>query len=155
MVAIGWSILTGPSSVDIRLDTGDLRHRVLGIPIYYERMPEPQRTNLLSLAQRSATLSSEWCSLAPQQTSNSPKRMCRDFYYRVAAWVDEDPAMAAMIAEDVTQYIRRTHAREGGPETWSLLSCAQIGPSGEMTIPPNWREDEHVQQYFSWKGRTP
>src|SRR4051794_30927178 len=76
------------TSADIRLDTGDLRYRYFGIPIVYEKMPEPQRTRLLALTAGSAVCRNEWyqCAVFPLPTTNHTDGMCRGFYMKIDAW---------------------------------------------------------------------
>src|SRR4051794_11018966 len=94
LVAVGIILRGGPlTSADIRLDTGDLRYRYLGVPLSYERMPEPQRSRLLALAAGSNVLRPEWhtCATFPKVGSNNPDRMCRGWYFQASVWAAEDP----------------------------------------------------------------
>jgi hypothetical protein len=156
LVIIGWAVVTGPSSADIRLDTGDLRYRFLGIPLYYEPMREPCRTQLLQLARESKTLTDDWCQCAdfPLPTSNNTHLMCRTFYCEITAWIKEDPTLALLIAEDVARYIRQTQVREGLPESIHLLSYARPDPTGNWILRPGWRDDEAIKAYLAARGYT-
>jgi hypothetical protein len=113
-----------PTSTDIRLDTGDLRYRYFGIPLIYDRMPEPQRSRLLELTRGSKVCTSEWkrCAKFPLHGSNNPDAMCRGFYMRIEAWVDVDKKLALAGVEDVARYVRETNATEGLPKSAPLLS---------------------------------
>lgn len=151
-----WSIVFGPSSADMRLDTGDIRYRYFGVPLIYERMPEPQRSRLLSLASTSSILVAEWhqCANYPLPTTNNTDAMCRGFYTKVDAWIDVDPHIARLAAEDLATYIRVTNARESLPESYALLSGFVVDwtNANRYAVRGDWRDDEAVRAYFEAHG---
>lgn len=156
LLLFGLGVVLGPSSADIRLDTGDLRYRYFGIPIVYERMPEPQRSRLLALASQSPILVSEWhqCANYPLPTTNNTDGMCRDFYFKIDAWIDVDPQIARLAAEDVASYIRDTNALESLPKSYSLLSgfVVEWTADNRQSVREDWRDDEGVRAYFDTHG---
>lgn len=155
VVWITLSAISGPSSTDIRLDTGDLRYRFCGIPITVSTMPEPQRTRLLDLAKQSDVIDSSWhqCADYPLPTTNNTDSMCRWFYLNLAAWIDEDPDLAILLMEDVASYIRKTNARHGGPENpYLLLRCVERKDDGSRVVKEGWREDDQVQMELEALG---
>ena len=150
----------GPTSADIRLDTGDLRYRWFGVPVWYDRMPEPTRSHLLAAAAGSAVLTPEWqtCVTYPLPTSNNTDAMCRGFYAEGADWIPADPGVARLVLEDVATYVRRTNARSGLPASVRMLSplgVMGIDARGIRTIRPDWRDDPEVQAYLQSKGYVP
>ncbi len=153
---VTWAIISGPSSADIRLDTGDLRYRYLGIPVVYERMPEPQRSRLQSLASQSSVLVDEWhqCADFPLPTTNNTDGMCLSFYMRADAWIDVDQNVARLALEDVATYIRDTHARESLPHSFALLNgfVIELTDDHRYAVRSEWREDEAVRTFFESHG---
>jgi hypothetical protein len=147
------------TSGDIRLDTGDLRYRVFGIPMYYDRMPKPQRSQLLKLAATSSILKSVWCECVsyPLRGSNNPDNMCRYFYVKAAMWIPTDPHLAQLIVEDIATYIQNTKARQGLPSSLCMLGPGGLwaNQTGVLAINPNWRQDPGVQNYLQLKGYVP
>jgi hypothetical protein len=144
------------TSADIRIDTGDLRYRYLGIPLEYNQMPEPQRSQLLVLAAKSKILRPEWhkCATFPLRGSNNVDSMCRGWYYRASLWTAQDPQLARLILEDVAKYITQTNATEGLPESCFLLSGSVIEPNavGQIAVKAGWRQDDEVTAYLIQKG---
>ena len=154
IVIVAWGFFFGPSSADIRLDTGDLRYRYLGIPLVYERMPEPHRSRLLSLARESSALEAEWhqCADYPLPTTNHTDRMCRVFYYKIEAWIREDRIIALSAAEDVAEYIRTTNAKHSLPESVALLKHGDWNDDGDYTVRGDWRDDDDLRSYLKMRG---
>src|SRR5262249_30049256 len=97
----------------IRLDCGDLRYCLFGIPLTYDSMPEPWRSSLIAVVKASPVARPVWrtCVTYPLPTSNNSDRMCRRFYCDAAAWVAIDPAIARFAVEDIADYINKTNAR--------------------------------------------
>jgi hypothetical protein len=152
------TLLYGPTSAEIRIDTGDLRYRYLGIPLEYKNMPEPERSLLLELAKKSNVLDGSWheCAKYPLPTTNNTDTMCRLFYHRVATWVQVDPQLALFLAEDVARYIQQTKARHGGPKgSYLLLWLMENDDDGSDVVKDGWQDDEEVQAYLQSVGYTP
>ncbi len=158
-IVCAWFLLHGPTSGEIRLDTGDLRYCYFGIPFSYSRMPEPQRSRLLSLSAGSSILKPQWftCVTYPLTGSNNPDLMVEGFYSRATAWIPVDPKLAQMIVEDIAKYVKGTNARSGLPDSFYLVSGFLVDQNtqGQWTLDPNWRQDEEVQNYFTAKGYSP
>jgi hypothetical protein len=146
------SLLT---SADIRIDTGDLRYRYLGIPLVYRRMPEPERSLILKLGNGSTILRPEWrtCRVYPGGRNNTDL-MCLDFYAEVNVWGKEDPHLARLMVEDIANYITAAHATQGLPACAEALSLATWQPNGQFGIAPGWQRDEAVIAYANSKGYT-
>jgi hypothetical protein len=145
-------------SVDIRLDTGDLRYRVLGVPVKFTRMPEPQRSQLLALAAQSTVLTPNWvnCCQYPLPTTNHPDSMCMGFYRAATLWIAEDPTIARLALEDVARYIKQTNARHGLPASFYLVSNLSADLNGvTWMIKPDWRDDQQIRWYLQQQNYTP
>lgn len=156
VIVIGYLLMygMGPTSGDIRLDSGDLRYRYFGIPIIYERMPEPERSRLIKLTSKSSICRNEWhqCVVYPLRGSNNPDWMCRGFYWRIVKWIDVDPELALAGVDDVGRYIIDTHARQGLPKSMPLISGFTFDNNGGIRA--DWREDEGVKYYLESRGLT-
>lgn len=142
------------TSAQVRLDTGDLRHCILGIPCSYEMMPEPERSTLLQLAKNSPILRPDWytCAVFPLRTSNNSHYMCRGFYRDAARWAGTDATIARFAAEDIATYVITTHANYSLPECFSVLRTIDRF----FNAPPdNWRTNDFVQAYCETKGYVP
>lgn len=146
----------GPTSGQIRLDTGDLRYCWWGIPLYYKPMPEPWRSKVMTLASEAPAVPAKWvtCVTYPLSTSNNQDIMCGDFYVSVAMWADEDPKIARWAMDDVVEYIELSHATSGLPN-----SCHVLGPflvDYELgRVRADWRDQAEVMEYCSSHGYVP
>ncbi|HUU95110.1 MAG TPA: hypothetical protein VM487_05175 [Phycisphaerae bacterium] len=155
--ALATALLSGYGvSGQIRLDTGDLRYRFLGVPFRYDAMPEPERSMLLSLAQESDRLSSEWrtCVRYPLPTSNNPDVMCRGYYVYATAWIGVDRRLARLALEDVADYVETTGAQYGLPDACLVLSPLVVERASDDTLRviDDWRNHEDVVAYCQMKG---
>jgi len=152
-----WVFLRGGllTSADIRLDTGDLRYRYLGVPLFYSRMREPQRSQLLALAANSKVLLPEWytCANFPLKSSNLEDLMCRSRYFYASAWAKEDPQLARMMLENFARGITTPSAAQGS----GLLSnvYVQRWANGVWAVKQGWRQDADVVAYMASKYYTP
>jgi hypothetical protein len=147
-----FSAALGPTSVEIRLDTGDLRYFYFGIPLDYEKMPEPARSQLLSLASQSSILKPQWHSIPMREGSNNVDGMYFGFYRRAAAWVVVDPRIARWAAEDISTQIDQSGGREGLPQSIGLLSAVGWTGFGLMAVKPDWNIDRGVLEYLERKN---
>jgi hypothetical protein len=158
-ILCAWILLHGPTSGEIRLDTGDLRYCYFGIPFRYSHMPQPQRSQLLSVAAGSSILKPQWytCVTYPLPTTNNPDAMLEGFYFRATAWISIDPRLARMIVEDIATYVKHTNAQAGLPDSFYLVSGFVVSQNsqGRWTVEPDWRQDEEVRDYFTAKGYGP
>src|ERR1041384_6470997 len=91
LLVVGY--LSGPTTGEIRLDTGDLRYFWWGIPLRNRPMPEPSRSKLVTLGSKSPAVPADWvvCVTYPLRSSNNTDSMCQSFYRSVAILADEDP----------------------------------------------------------------
>ncbi len=147
-------IAKGPTSGQIRLDTGDLRYCWYGIPVEYRQMPEPQRSKILKIAAMSPAVPTEWqtCVTYPLPTSNNPDAGQVCDYLRIAAWADEDPALAKMALTDHVDSLRKMHGPlwiGGGSVLFS------VNEFGTDKVETNWRDDPIVQAYCAAHGYVP
>jgi hypothetical protein len=88
-LVVGWIMFVGPTGAQIRLDTGDLRYTYYGIPGASERMGEPARTRILSLAATSSVLKAKWVSV-PYDAEHVPHEKLDEMYWKAAAWEKVD-----------------------------------------------------------------
>jgi hypothetical protein len=144
------------TSAEIRLDTGDLRYRYLGLPLVYERMPEPQRSQLLALAAGPEVLCPAWhaCATFPLPSSNNTHLMCRGWYAKACVWAKQDPRLARLMLEDVANYIATKNAAHGLPECSMMLSALFIEPDagGRLVLKQGWRQCGDVAAYATERG---
>lgn len=141
----------GPTSADIRLDTGDLRYRYLGIVPVYERMAEPYRSRLLALAVDSEHMEDRWVRLDdyPPTGSNNIDGMCWGKYAKLSAWALEDEQVARVLAHDLASWIRTTNAGHGLPENNAMFWLVQFDEeAGEYRVLPDWRQHEDAIYFF-------
>jgi len=103
ILTLGLAWAYGPTSAQIRLDTGDLRYCWWGIPLRHELMPEPDRSKIMALARKSKAVPEIWvtCVRYPKHTSNNPDLMYQHFYEDIAMQADEDQDLAIWQLEDV------------------------------------------------------
>jgi hypothetical protein len=155
LLLIGYGYIRGDlrTSADIRLDTGDLRYRYFGIPLYYQRMPEPRRSQLLALAAQSKILTSQWqrCATFPLQSSCSEDFMWRDRYFRASVWASQDPTLARLMLEDEAAALRN-----------QTFGChflnnvyVQMDNTRKWVVVPGWQQDPDLLTYMAIKHYTP
>ena len=124
-----------------------------GIPIYYERMSEPERSKVQALAAESPAVPAKWvtCVTYPLRGSNNPDQMWRVAYNCMALWADEDARIARLAMEDVTDCIEH--------DKWLLPALGVVG-IGEIDfdtdkVKADWRDDPEVQYFCSLHGYVP
>lgn len=151
-----YAFVHGPTSGQIRLDTGDLRYCWYGIPLRYRPMPEPERSHIVALASRAPAIPHRWvtCVTYPLPSSNNTDSMCRDFYWSVAIWSTVDRQIARRAFDDVVKYIDRTHATSGLPDSCEILDTFVVDWHS-CTVNPAWRDMEEVKSYCTCIGYTP
>ncbi len=138
-----------PSSIDIRVDCGDLRFRYWGIPIIYERMREPQRTALLAIARAAPPIAPKWIPVLPQRTSNYNAGEYQSRYFKRMPWAKADPNICRLLLEDFSTYITRADGRSyaGG---WGTR-VSEWGAMGDP-ISPDWISDPDIRQFCESHG---
>jgi hypothetical protein len=148
----------GHWSGQIRLDTGDLRYCVYGIPITYDPMPEPERSELLAVAAKSSALKPKWvtCVVYPLPSSNNTDAMCREFYFRACAFYNFDPHLMQLLVEAIAAYVDQTQAEEGLPKGEYLCSAfvSDVNGNGNARLLPGWQQDQEVQFELGQLGYT-
>ena len=142
------------TSVSVRLDTGDQRTEVWGIPISWAPMREPARSSLLTLKGADSRRRWRWC--AQQVGSNNANAMVRRFYVDAAAWVDVDPEVAQFVVADIASYVETTHATSGLPDCTTLIWPDVIDRStGTPRVLDAWEHNPDVLAYLAQKGYNP
>ncbi|MFO0838151.1 MAG: hypothetical protein U1D55_06455 [Phycisphaerae bacterium] len=142
--------------VQIRLDSGDLRWCYWGVPVWVERMPEPDRSAILAVSSSSRVIRPEWrtCAVYPRRTTNCTEAMCWGFYRRAVEWVPIDRNIARLALEDIANYIVATGAESSLPDCALLFHSHAIDPNTKR-VSPNWQSDETVRWYCESKGYSP
>jgi hypothetical protein len=107
-----------PTSIEIRLDCGDLRFKRWGIPISHAPMHEPERTTLLSLAGDSKKMAPEWAPIVPQTTSNYNAGEYAGFYKRAAEWDSVDRTLFRLMVEDIAAKINAAAGKKHVVPSW-------------------------------------
>src|SRR6476659_612697 len=102
-----WSIWTivlgggfgGPDAAELSLNSGDIRYYYFGLPLKYSRMPEPQRTDIVTVTSPLLKGGSEWAYVPVERTSSDspPITRFRLFYSQASAWKRADPAVCKFI----------------------------------------------------------
>jgi hypothetical protein len=147
LLLLGFGFLHGPTSGQIRLDTGDLRYYWWGIPLKYERMPEPQRSKLLALASKAPAIPAKWVTC-------DTDRFCLSFYWSVAIWADEDPKIARWAMDDIVDYIPGMLSIGGLPKSGLVISIAVVDRQARR-VDPGWRDNDDVRTYCAEHGYVP
>ncbi len=111
----------GPTSGQIRLDTGDLQYCWFEIPLRYERMPEPERSKLLSLSASSPRLPGSWvtCVTFPHGGTDNPESGFHLMFKASGIWASEDPHIARWLLEDVQFRVLR--GARASPEAEEMI----------------------------------
>jgi len=133
-------------SVEFRLDTGDERFLLWGVPYSYRS----SRPELLSLNDTEIPKRWVWC--ATQVGSNNADIMVSDFYYGAALWVEVDPEIAKLIMRDIAEYLQSTHATHGLPECMEMTGSDVIEyNNGRPYVVKDWQANPRVQFYLEKK----
>ncbi len=147
------TLLGAGTSVEVRLDTGDQRTLLWGIPVAFHPMDDSARRALLSVDDPVVPPRWEWC--AQQVGSNNADAMVYRFYYEASAWVDEDPEIAKLVVRDLADYMRSTHARYSLPECTAMIWPDVVDCSQEPArVIDGWKENPGVLGYLVTKGYT-
>ena len=157
LLALGYGYFHGPTSGQIRLDTGDLRYCWYGIPLEYHPMAEPERSKLLALAAKSPTrpsIPAKWvtCTTDPSSTEHRPHVMFREMYFSVAIWTDEDRQIARWAMDDLVDYV--LHAKWGLPKSRLLLN-GEVVDWRTCKVTADWRDRDEVKWYCADHGYIP
>jgi len=150
-VCVGaFAFVCGPTSGEIRIDTGDLRYCWRGVPLEYRRMPEPERSSLFALASRHPAVPAQWatCVRYPKSYTNNPDFEYRGYYREVAIWAEVDPMIARWAMEDVADHIEKRATRN----FYSVLSFRVVD---QGKVNPDWRDMEAVKDYCLQHGYVP
>jgi hypothetical protein len=139
--------------VEVRLDTGDQRLLVWGMPFHYESLQPELRQRLLSLNDPQIPKQWVWC--ATRVGTNNADYMVFRFYCKAVAWLEIDPEIAKLVVRDIAKYVQTTHGRRGAPECWSMLwRPIDCDNDDKCHVKKNWRDDPNVQSYLKSKGYT-
>lgn len=140
-----------PTSVEIRLDTGDLRYLRGDQVVKFREMEEPYRSTLLSVTGDSPALKSQWqlCSNNPSDPEHNTDKRCQRFFRNAAAWIIADREIGLLVAEDVAQYIETTDGQISAPECTLLFMWVDRASDGTVAVRDGWQDDESVQWYLA------
>lgn len=135
------------TSVDVRLDTGDLRICYLGIPCEYRRMPEPIRSRVLGITANSKILKNEWRCVASFPRYDIPPGAIYEKYNRASIWPQEDVGFVRLLLEDLAV---------GGTSGGYFLGPPYVDydNTGCLVVDPQWREDPYILAFAASKGYT-
>lgn len=146
------SIQDFATSVSVRLDTGDQRTEVWGIPISWAPMPEPARSALLTL--KGADSRRRW-QLVRHFGTHNVRHMVRQFYADAAAWVDVDPEVARFVVADIATYVETPHATTIGPFGTLLRPDVIDRSTGTSRVLDKWEQNANVLAYLAQRGYNP
>ena len=140
------------TSALVRLDTGDQRQLLWGIPIRQMPMYDSPRQALLLL--HDPEIREEWTWCAQQLGSNNADLMVYSFYGRAAAWVDVDPEIAKLLVRDIANYVRTTHAMQGLPNCSGMigLNVDQDHEHDRWRVIEGWQSKPEVIDYLAAHG---
>lgn len=135
-------------TAEIRLDCGDLRRCFLGLKVPTHAMPEPMRSQLLSLAEETSIPGNTWCRCAtfPLPSSNRSHFMCQEFYKWVVPWIENDRELSRLMLEDIAGYVQRTKGERDLPSSVVLSPVPGIYESDNQNVivpykvRKDWRE---------------
>ena len=147
---IYYALVHGPTSGQVRLDSGDLRYRWFGIPLYYEPMPEPYRSKILSL--KSPAVPAQWVTFAENPWLIEHDLTNRYRYDFVASWAEADPNIARLALADLADDIKLT---PWCPTKSHLVLSPFVIDLKTEKLPPNWRDLEDVKDYCAIHSYTP
>lgn len=137
----------------LRLDAGDLRTEVWGIPMSWSRTHEPARSELLAL--KGADSRRRWQRVY-QTGSHNVRRMIRQFYVDATAWVDVDPEIARFIVADIASYAETERTAPEVPFCVRLIRSHVIDRStGTARVLDGWEQNPDVLAYLTQKGYNP
>ena len=142
-------LLRGPTSAQVRLDTGDRRYCWFGVPLQYDTMPEPQRTKILSL--KPSAVPEKWITYVYDPWSADHEESRRTEFNRIAYWVDEDPNIGRWALEDLADDIEQD--RHALPASYfALFSGMAHVMDGKLV--EDWRSDGVIRDYCLAHGYT-
>lgn len=156
LLVIAIPFLLRPTSVYIRLDTGDLRYYCMGVPVRYDMMSEPQRSILLSVATTEPSLSGQWsqCSMYGELASDRPDLTYKSFYAVSSYWSATDRTILKLILIDLGDYVRKSHAKFGLPTCYILIS-PRIIDLRLRRVRADWKSNENVIDFCHAHGYFP
>ncbi len=140
-------------TAEIRLDCGDLRRCFLGLKVTTHAMPEPMRSQLLSLADETSIPKNTWCRCAtfPLPSSNRSHFMCQEFYKWVVPWIENDHELSRLMLEDIAGYVQRTKGERDLPSSVVLSPVPGIYESDNQNVivpykvRKDWRESARLR----------
>ena len=106
----------------VRVDTGDWRQTLFGIPYSHERLPERERCALLTVAKRPPAIPEEWMDDA--QGLYGPD------WWLAVAWVGVDPDIARRVLDALRTGL--------GPTTTTAWPMVKYGGSNMSLLWPSW-----------------
>jgi hypothetical protein len=149
LVAIIAALLVGPKT-EIRIDCGDTRLSLLGIPVKYQRMEEPERSILLSPSSRNQPSPSRWVPVVAQEMSFNPEGAYRHWFRTSCAWAKESPDIFQTLRTDIGSCIEDAGGRRVAIlKEYELLKC--VDPETGI-VRPGWKSNELVIRFCAEHG---
>ena len=145
---------TGPSSVEIRLDTGDLRYYWFGIKGRVEPMPEPYRSRLLALSAIPPAVREKWvtCGVVPHDNQHNPEGFYESSYVKVAEWAERDEKLARLLLLDLIEGTKKSSlSNEIRAPLYEAISVIRYEEFRGDSF-KGWRDDPEVRRYCGDRG---
>ncbi len=133
----------GSMTAQVRIDTGDIRDRLLGVPYRYARSSERGRRILLRLSAMDPAVPPVWETIAryPLQGSNNPDQMEREFYMEIGALAELDQRLGRLGLNGlVYPYLPAGSVNEEAARDWLWSISVYMGWDGPRgwSLKPEW-----------------
>jgi hypothetical protein len=139
-----------PHTTEIRIDCGDLRYTIIGIPYHFERMDEPARTTLLLIASHGG-IHPRWIPIMPRVVSLNIVAESRDRYVFAAVWARTDSRLGELLLKDISGALEAAAGtRPATTDADRILR--EVAP--ELLVPADWTNDEEIKVYCEKRGYT-
>jgi len=157
-----WGWLSGVvMSVQLRLDTGELRFRYLGITYRTIRQPEYVIERLRAATSLPPRMEPRWFSGVGWKDVKDAERQGDYYYYyelyaRASAWCAVSPGFGRLILDDIARIVQAGGWSNTGPEcadpTEMTDLLVQRDSSRRWGLAPGWRESVYLKYYLDRKG---
>jgi len=146
-----------PDAAELSLNSGDIRYYYFGLPLKYSRMPEPQRTDIVTVTSPLLKGGSEWAYVPVERTSSDspPITRFRLFYSQASAWKRADPAICKFIFQDIMDAIHDRRWTDGGIPALRILEYSDVFDANLNRVMPGWKVSTSVQDYCQSHSYTP
>ena len=143
-------VAEGYSRGSIRIDCGDVRYTILGIPYDTTQIQPADRDLLLSVAAWEPRIPPKWYPVTTWSPDQDERRGWQLEYQRAAAWAAADPRITRLILEDMAAAISRGKPPDSG--LWALLD--HDSNTGRWTPVEGWYENLDVLDWLAEHGYT-